>query len=419
MLAQRTQGQARQRNNPPPPAQREDGADGAGGNNDGDNTDSCPIATDARQITRLIAMVWNPRAVLNAGYELRRAAENGSEQAVRDGASQDQQLCFKIYDKLNELEPDLFDLLAEKDNNYRRYVRQRLSTGQSGAKSEDNHKVKNAIPHLYKFEPSLVDLPKSARGLAHDGCAFWLSPTSVDWKNPEMKRKFIELMDPPMVSMHWPRLLYAEGVGDPLRPSIGIMRNPLLVKVAKAVVKSPSSVIPTATVRPNTVRRGRKGIGAKYNLTEVTPAFLAYVAVLTRFALSAEETFSADGATFNYAEFYAELHDFLEKPKYERRSKALIEWWNQNLFPNVVRGADGRIVDNTDRSGGTLALIDAELEEEDEAEEEQAASKAYMAAQSSFWCELGGLALIHTHGAALEGLALKTQADIGYQADQV
>lgn len=54
----------------------------------------------------------------------------------------------------------------------------------------------------------------------------------------------------------------------------------MIIQVAKAILQSPSSVIPSARIRPGSVRRGRKGIGAKYQLTKITPAFLAYVAVI-------------------------------------------------------------------------------------------------------------------------------------------
>jgi hypothetical protein len=60
-----------------------------------------------------------------------------------------------------------------------------LSDGRTGAKAEDNHKVKHALPHMKTWEPSLKDEPKSNRGLAHPECAFFLSPVTVDWDDEE------------------------------------------------------------------------------------------------------------------------------------------------------------------------------------------------------------------------------------------
>ncbi|KAG8763367.1 hypothetical protein FRC12_008573 [Ceratobasidium sp. 428] len=324
----------------------------------GEDVESCPIATDARQLTRMVAMIWNPRAVVNAGYELRRAADDGSEQAIRDAASATQKLNHKLYDKLNELQPDLFDQLADKDGHFARYVRDRLSRGRSGAKAEDNHKVKNALPHLVKdrWLPSLIDVAKKDRGLAHDECAKWLSPNTINWDDADA------------------HVLLDSDDRDPEDPRKGLMRNKLLIDVAKVLLKSPTSVIPSATVRPNAVRRGRKGVGAKYQLTEITPAFLAYVAVLTRFAVSSEETYSDDGGTFNYAEFYKQLREFLEMPKYRRHSKVLINFWNKEIFPDVARGANGGVIDNDIRAGGTLELIDAQYEGEDDDDEGEGAN---------------------------------------------
>ncbi|KAG8685544.1 hypothetical protein FRC09_014681 [Ceratobasidium sp. 395] len=272
---------------------------------------------------------------------------------------------LELYDKLNSLEPDLWELLiARNDSHFNRTIRQKLSDGRDGARAEDNGKVKNALPHLLKCEPSLVNQPKANRGLMHPVCAYYLSSIKTNWEDPEEKRQFLECSNPPMIAMYWPRVLYAKGKGDINEPSKGLFRNPLLVDIAKAMLKSPSSVIPTASVRPNAVRRGRKGIAAKYQLTKVTTGFLAYVAVLTRFALSAEETFSDDGGTFNYIAFYNQLRQFLEAPKYQSRAKALIDWWNKALFPDHLEENNGAGASSNE--GGMLALLDAEVEGDNE-----------------------------------------------------
>jgi hypothetical protein len=52
------------------------------------DSDRSPLPTDARQLTRMVAMFWSARAVLNAGAELRRARDSDSEDAVRDAASE-------------------------------------------------------------------------------------------------------------------------------------------------------------------------------------------------------------------------------------------------------------------------------------------------------------------------------------------
>ncbi|QRV91896.1 hypothetical protein RhiJN_19914 [Ceratobasidium sp. AG-Ba] len=325
-----------------------------------------PLPTDSRQLTRLVAMSWTPRSLTNAATKLRRAMDDGSEQAIRDGASKTEKRYFDLYDKLDRLQPDLFDLLDARDSHFMRNVRQKLADGRNGAKAEDNHKAKHSLPHLRAWTPSLVDEPKGSRGLAHPECAYMLSPTTIDWDNEEQKRQFIECSNPPMTHKHWSRFLWADCKADPNHPSKGMLQNKLLVDMANVILKSPSSVIPTARVRPNVVRRGRKGIAAKYQLTKVTTGFLAYVAVMTRYALSSETTFDEDGGTFNYVKFYDDIRTYLEAPKFKRRAKVLIDWWNKTLFPDVVQGDDG--TEGEDTADGTLALLEAEVEEDGDLE---------------------------------------------------
>ncbi|KAB5589709.1 hypothetical protein CTheo_6846 [Ceratobasidium theobromae] len=274
----------------------------------------------------MVSMFWTARAVLNAGDVIRRAKEDDSEQAIRDAASQAQKLNFALYDE--------FDMLVTEGKHFNRNVRDKVSHGLSvstraevvGAKAEDNHKVKHAIVHLKKWEPSLIDEPKDKRGLTHPECAYLLSPITVDWDNEGWK-------------------------GRQVIPVQGLLRSQLLVDVAEVVLRSPRSVISSARVRPGTVRRGRKGIGANYHLTQV------------RFALSSEDTFSDDdGGTFNYTDFYAQFCKFLETPKYRSCTKRLLEWWNKELFPDAIRGSDGGA--NANPPDGMLALLEAEFEED-------------------------------------------------------
>ncbi|KAG8694521.1 hypothetical protein FRC08_008439 [Ceratobasidium sp. 394] len=145
------------------------------------DTERSPLPTDARQLTRMIAMSWSPRTLTSIAAKLRRARDDDSEQAWRDGASKTDRLYLNLYDELDRLQPDLFELLAEREGSFMRV----LTDGRNGAKAEDNFKVKNALPHLRKWDPPLVDQPKTMRGLAHPECAFLLSPLSVDWNKEE------------------------------------------------------------------------------------------------------------------------------------------------------------------------------------------------------------------------------------------
>ncbi|KAG8731011.1 hypothetical protein FRC10_002122 [Ceratobasidium sp. 414] len=330
-----------QERSPTPPADEEHDLD----------TERSPLPTDARQLTCMVALSWSPRTLTNTAAKLLGLSSN--------------KLYFTLHDELDHLQPNLPELLAERDGHFMR----NLTDGRNGAKAEDNFKVKNALPHLREWNLPLVDQPKTKRGLVHPECAFLLSPLTVDWNKEEEKHQFIECSNPPMESKRWCRFLWPDGKGDLNHPSRDMFKSQLLVNVANVILRSPSSMIPTARVRPNTPQQGRKGITVKYKLMQVTTAFLAYVAVMTHFALSVETTFDEDGTTFNYREFYLELRKYLEAPKFQRRAKVLIEWWNKTLFPDAIHSEGNGHDDDEPAAGSMLALLEAELEADGDEED--------------------------------------------------
>ncbi|KAG9118758.1 hypothetical protein FRC07_006564 [Ceratobasidium sp. 392] len=327
------------------------------------DSDRSPLPTNARQLTRLHAMFWSSRSMLNDGFELRKAIEEGNDYTLRATATKTKKLNYRLSEELDKLQPDLFPMLATSGNHFLRNVRKKLTEGCSGAKAEDNCKVKNALAHVWKWDPPLKDLPKASRGLNHPGCAELLAPITVNMEDEEERRQFVECNNPPMLAKHWPGCIYKGGRGNAKEPSKGLLQGELMVATAKIIVKSPSSVLPSTSVRPGAPKRGRKGVATKYHMTKVTPAFLAYVAVILRFALSSEETFNEDGGTFDYTEFYSQLCEYLESPKFRTKTDTLIDWWNRALFPDSLH-----IDEDTGDSGGAhtgmLALLEAEAEEE-------------------------------------------------------
>lgn len=48
-----------------------------------------------------------------------------------------------------------------------------------------------------------------------------------------------------------------------------------------------------------------------------------------RHSLTSDEVFSDTCSGFNYVEFYDQIREFLESPRFEQISAALIEWWNE------------------------------------------------------------------------------------------
>lgn len=142
-------------------------------------------------------------------------------------------------------------------------------------------------------------------------------------------------------------------------------------QAARAILFSPSAAKDPATTTTTRVggarghsikRRGTIGIAKSYQLTEVTAPFIAYVAVVVRHSLTSDEVFSDTCSGFNYVEFYDQIREFLESPRFEQISAALIEWWNEQLFSGYQFGQPTLPSDR--RNNGTLASLEAQLEGE-------------------------------------------------------
>ncbi|KAG8722218.1 hypothetical protein FRC08_005576 [Ceratobasidium sp. 394] len=348
------------------------------------DSDRSPLPTTARQLTRMIAMFWNIRPVLRADAQIQEATDNGSIDTLRATASKAEKLNFELYDELNRLQPDLFELLATKDNSFMRNVRHKLADGRSGAKAEDNNKVKNALPHMRDWSPPLLHEPKSKRGLAHLECAYRLSPIIVDWDDPEQRRQFLECGKPPMIAKYWPRVLYRDGTGNRAKPSEGLCEAKILLDVSGLYLQCfgpvdshhPSDgqdnlgvTVSSSTFHSLAARSSKARPQGDRVKVRVEPSTGSQLDPKLRFALSAEEVFSDDGGTFNYIQFYTELRDYLERPKFKSRADALITHWNKTLFPNPVY-TDNNVGGEDDDNDGMLALLEAEVDAEGDSEGE-------------------------------------------------
>ncbi|KAF8696489.1 hypothetical protein RHS03_07854, partial [Rhizoctonia solani] len=112
----------------------------------------------------MVAMFWSPQAVLNAYPELQQAIEDGSEATLRATALPAEKICYNICKELERIQPDFFEQLGAMESNSRRYVRQDLGVGQSGAKAEDNNKVKHSIVHWQEWFSPLSKQAKNHLG---------------------------------------------------------------------------------------------------------------------------------------------------------------------------------------------------------------------------------------------------------------
>ncbi|QRV90229.1 hypothetical protein RhiJN_18247 [Ceratobasidium sp. AG-Ba] len=341
------------------------------------------LAINGRRLTRMVNMFWCPIEVLGLAKRLHgMSAQN--ELNFRNAANAKTKELLLIVDELNRLDPELMTRLSQGGTGaapaLMRDTRKQLSTGQTNAKAEDMRKVKEHIGKWYEWKEPMPDMDqKEQRGLNHEGCAYMLSEPKMDWEDIEVRTKFMRFGDPAMDPSAWPRYLRLDGVYNPARSSDGLLKGPLMVKAARAILLSPTVANNTRLdvpgIAPSTGARGKRrrgviGIAKTYQITEVTTAFIAYVAVVVRHALTSDETFSENCGGFDYVEYYTQLREFLDAPKYKRRAALLVAWWNEQIFSDCK--AIGMTASTNRRHNGTLAELEAELEESEPEGDDQA-----------------------------------------------
>ncbi|KAG9095006.1 hypothetical protein FRC06_010237 [Ceratobasidium sp. 370] len=333
------------------------------------------LAINGRRLTRMVNMFWCPNELLALGRRL-HGMNAQAELNLRNTASDKTKELLVLLDELNTLDPDLMTRLTQAGSNtsiLMRDAKKQLSEGQSNAKSEDMRKVKDNIGKWWDWTPPMPDLDdKAQRGMNHEGCAYRLSEPTLDWGNEDAKTQFMSFGNPAMDPSAWGRFLRPYGEYDATRPSVGLLKGELLVKAGKAILLSPATANARSTT-PGTGnstsargnrRRGTIGLAKSYQLTAVTTAFIAYVAVVVRHALTSDEFFSENCGGFDYIEFYTQIREYLEAPKYRRRSAELLKWWNEQIFSDYK--LLGTSAPSNRRHTGTLASLEAELEEEEE-----------------------------------------------------
>ncbi|KAF8603665.1 hypothetical protein BDV93DRAFT_508303 [Ceratobasidium sp. AG-I] len=280
--------------------------------------------TAARRITRLIDMNWDPTSVINAGIALLALDSDAAMQAEVASASKKKKSLYDLFFLLSDLIPGFGDTRDWAE------VRKTLEDHKSAAKTEDNRTFKTSFPVWQIWDPPLSCDSKRDRGVGHPQCARYLCPIDVDWNDEPSRTRFRDAHDPPMTAENCPAFIYKDCELDPNDLFKGFLRNDLLVRAARTTIFPPS----VANVAGNPDHQsGRKSKADIYEMEEVTPGFLAYIAVGVRYALSSETTFNAKGGSFNYQKFYTDIVSNLTDPVCKVESDALMEWWNKRLFP--------------------------------------------------------------------------------------
>ncbi|KAF8747899.1 hypothetical protein RHS01_11208 [Rhizoctonia solani] len=285
-------------------------------------------------------MFWPPIDLVNMGKETRQMSVE-EKKSFWASLSKDQKRLLIVLEKLLEEEPSLIEKVVRAPREHAAA----LSTGQSNGRSEDMAKVAREMPtwEVMAWDPPLG--PKPRRGLFHIQCAELLSSIQYNWKDSQVQDDFcnMKLLAKPS---QFPRYLWA---------AYCLLFSPSSAKSMSASTTQVSGARGCSFKRS----KGSIGLAKAYNLTKVTPAFIAYVAVVVRHSLTTETYFSEICGGFNYGDYYNQIREFLEAPKFASRSKVLLEWWNMRLFGSFNIGM--QVVTEDDRDA-TLDALDAEVE---------------------------------------------------------
>ncbi|KAB5587590.1 hypothetical protein CTheo_8971 [Ceratobasidium theobromae] len=269
-------------------------------------------------------MNWDPTSVINAGISLLALESEHAMEVEMTTASTKKKELYNMFMKLSELIPGLQES-ADWD-----LVHHRLEHHKSAAKTEDNRTFKVSLPQWQAWNPPLSCESKLGRGLSHPECTRLLCPIDVDWDCKVARNKFQVELDPPMTATRWPAFLYENYKADLNNLAKGFMRSDIMVRATRAVLFPPS--VANAKDRPDH-KSNRKSKATIYEMDQITPGLLAYMAVGIRYALSSETTFNLCGGVFNYQRFYTDLVAYLTDPACKRETDKLIQWWNDCLFP--------------------------------------------------------------------------------------
>ncbi|CAE6513013.1 unnamed protein product, partial [Rhizoctonia solani] len=242
-------------------------------------------------------------------------------------AASDQEKEFdRCWDQLIKITPYVPDLLTNCDDV------DLFDYSKTTSRAEDNSKFKKGIPTWRTWAPPLPE-GKKGRGFAHPECQRMLCPISVNFADPNARDAFVLHKSPPATHHVWPRCTYAGYTGNIKNPGKGFLRSGLSKQGGLAIMHSPSEAEKLGE-SSGSDRGTRPGFADTHSITQVTRPFLAYVATLLRYALSDEEAFRVNGS-FNYSHYYKDILEYLEDPAFTEATDELVEWWNDQLFPDA------------------------------------------------------------------------------------
>ncbi|KAF8752869.1 hypothetical protein RHS01_07228 [Rhizoctonia solani] len=328
------------------------------------------IPVISRQVTRLYEMFWPVIDVINMGKETRPMSAD-EKKSFKATLPQDQKRVFSLLEKILEEDSTLIERVMRAPREHTaaltRDLKKLLGDGQSNGRSEDMGKVSREMPGWEAMawdpplgiNPSVVCFISNAQSSLRQFNMTGSIQIRDDFRNGVLTA----------TPLQFPRHLWLSN-GDfynPQRPSDGLLQGEILIcrvlhNVFPHLCQNDECVHYSnqrgTWMLLQALEGGIIGLAKVYNLTKVTPAFIAYVAVVVHHALTTEAIFSEICGGFNYGVYYNQIRTFLEAPRFASRAKVLLDWWNKRLFGSYNMGM------HTLNEGGvsTLDELDAEAE---------------------------------------------------------
>ncbi|GBE86158.1 hypothetical protein SCP_0900350 [Sparassis crispa] len=138
-------------------------------------------------------------------------------------------------------------------------------------------------------------------------------------------------------SDEFPSFLYDQALYNPDELDAGLLRGPLLLSCFKSLFTGPGSVLLNHGDREGrSSRPGHPPLAKKYDMTQVSPRSIAYVAVLVRFLLNSQQSWSNIDLNFDLEQFFFEILRLFQD---EEWGQATLEWWNKAVFGTTAKTA--------------------------------------------------------------------------------
>ncbi|KAH9028596.1 hypothetical protein EDB85DRAFT_1867775 [Lactarius pseudohatsudake] len=213
-----------------------------------------------------------------------------------------------------------------------------IDIGRKQARRGDINGIRGAIGlwPCIDWQPAFP-IARHLLGFNHRTSGRLLCPVTLNWADDSVRDSLRHGTQNVTAADH-PAFLWPQDVFTLDDIYKGFLRGPVLLMAYKYIFISPSSA-------RETDRSTRGGNASLHDVSFVTYESVAYVATVTRFALSNEPAFGPGGQNniqiggFPYRAFYREIleHKGLMP---EDELVSLLQWWNEKIFPRTIYNSD-------------------------------------------------------------------------------